>query len=518
LAGLVLALGALARTRLETAMNRRILIQVTAPAVVIGLLLFGACLASAWYINRLQVNLNQVLSGNVRSLEAAQELEIRVRQLRFHSYRYLLKPQPNLRKDIDDDHRRLKEALATARETANSPEERSCVRRIEEGYRKYHDEINQLLADLAAQGQPVDLEKLLEAHPIIYVVEPCQELLRLNHQAMLETNQESERVGSQARLALLLMGIGGPVSGLIIGYGIARGLSRSIYQLSVRVQDMANRLEQDVASVDVAADGDLGNLDKQLQLVVRRVEEVAERLQRHQREMLRAEQLSAVGQLAASVAHEIRNPLTSVKMLVDCGLRTQNRKPLTLDDLNVIHAEVVRLEQTVQGLLDFARPPAPQRHTCDLRAVVAQAVELVRARARQQMVDIEVASPEQALTAHVDRGQLCTVLVNLFLNALDAMPQGGRLHVRLEATGPDEARLAVSDTGAGIPPEMAGRLFVPFASSKATGTGLGLSICRRIVEEHDGRITAGNRPEGGARFTITLPAAAEERHAHSPGH
>jgi signal transduction histidine kinase len=502
----------------EVAMNRSILIQVTAPAVVIGLLLLGVCLASAAYINRLQKNLIQVLSGNVRSLEAAQELEIRVRQLRFHSYRYLLKPQPSLRKEIDNDHRHLQDALATARETANSPEERSCVRRIEQGYRKYHDEINQLVANLAAEGAPVDLEKLLEAHPINYVVQPCQELLSLNHKAMLETNQESERVGSQARLALLLMGLGGPVSGLIIGYGIARGLSRSIYQLSVRVQDMANRLEQDVASVDVAADGDLGNLDKQLQLVVRRVEEVAERLQRHQREMLRAEQLSAVGQLAASVAHEIRNPMTSVKLLVDSVLRTQNRKPLTLDDLNVIHAEVARVEQTVQGLLDFARPPAPQRHTCDLRPVVTQAVELVRARARQQRVEIEVTTPEQPLTTNVDGGQLGTVLVNLFLNALDAMPQGGQMHVRLEPAGPDEVRLSVTDTGAGIPPEMAGRLFVPFASSKATGTGLGLSISRRIIEEHDGRITAGNRPEGGARFTITLPAAVEESHAHSLSH
>ncbi len=112
------------------------------------------------------------------------------------------------------------------------------------------------------------------------------------------------------------------------------------------------------------------------------------------------------------------------------------------------------------------------------------------------------------MPAEVDRGQWHTVLVNLFFNALDAMPRGGRLEVALEAAA-DGVRLRVSDTGAGIPPEMQGRLFTPFASSKPTGTGLGLSISRRIVEEHGGRLVAENRPGGGACFTITLPAGTE---------
>jgi signal transduction histidine kinase len=340
---------------------------------------------------------------------------------------------------------------------------------------------------------------------------------------------------------MLLLGLGGPASGLIIGYGIARGLSRSIYQLSVRVQDVAQRLDSplpagngavDVASVSIRADGDLQSLDRQLQHVIRRVEEVGERLQRHQREMLRAEQLSAVGQLAASVAHEVRNPLTGIKLLVEAARRTPRRKALTAEDLEVIHGEVVRLEQTVQSFLDFARPPAPRRQACDLRDVIAQAADLVRARARQQGVALDVRGLAQPIPAEVDCGQLCTVLVNLFLNALDAMPTGGRLEVGLDR-GPEGNRVSVADTGPGLPPEMAGRLFTPFASTKPTGTGLGLSICRRVVEEHGGHITGGNRPEGGTRFTITLPApapvpsplveegqgggAAEESHANAAG-
>src|SRR5437667_12330683 len=104
-------------------------------------------------------------------------------------------------------------------------------------------------------------------------------------------------------------------------------------------------------------------------------------MQLQQREMLRAEQLAAVVQLAASVAHEVRNPLTSVKMLVELATRPRDSKPLTPSDLQVIHREVTRLERTVQGFLDFARLPSPKRSACDLREVLQEALALVQARA-----------------------------------------------------------------------------------------------------------------------------------------
>jgi signal transduction histidine kinase len=505
-------------------MDRRILIQVTAPAVVIGLALFGVCLVSAWIVNRLQTNMATILSQNVTSLEAAQELELTVRKLRFRCFRYLVDPnrvrdQPELETDLREADRAFRSALRQARQSAHTPEEGECLTQVEQGYASYRREFERLRR--AAVGPWADHRALADENPIHLVVQPCERFLVVNKAQMHRTRQDSEQVSRVLQLALLLLGLGGPASGLIIGYGVARGLSRSIHQLSVRVHDMARCLGQDVGllslpapagEVDVVPDGDVRHLDTNLQRVIARVREVAGELQRHQREMIRAQQLAAVGQLAASVAHEVRNPLMAIKMLVEAALRARNPRPFTPENLRIVHAEVVRLERTIQGFLDFARPPALVRQAGDLRELLAEAVTLVATRARQQKVQVEVRSPEGPVDACVDKGQLRQVLVNLLLNALDAMPGGGRLEVGLSRASARSACLTVRDTGPGLSPKIAGRLFTPFASTKETGTGLGLCICRRVVEEHGGQITGADHPAGGALFRVELPLVGQAIH------
>src|SRR5579885_390887 len=486
-------------------MNTHLLLRVTAPAVAVGLVLLGACLVSVRYIHRLQRNLADALSENVSSLQAAQEMEIRVRQLRFHALLYLMDPAPGRLALIEEDQERFEQALAQAWESADTPEEQELMQEIKARYADYRREQEGLRAAVQG-GQPItDPLQVADTHSLRHVIDPCHELFRINKERLAQAADDSQRVSHEGYLAMLVLGLAGPIGGLAIGFGMARAMKQSIYRLSVRVQDMAQRLNEKVASVNVVADGDIRSLDRQMQHIVHQVEAVAQRVQQQQHELLRAEQLSAVGQLAAGVAHEVRNPLTGIKLLVEAALRPNNPHPLDQEDLRVIHTEVARLEKTVQSFLDFARLPAPQKAPCDLREALWQARDLVRARARQQHVALAVETPEQPVVADVDRGQLGTVLVNLFLNALDALPGGGRLEARLEAPADGTARLAVCDSGTGIAPEVAGRLFTPFATTKPAGTGLGLSLSRRIIEEHGGAIRADNRPEGGACFTITLP-------------
>src|SRR6516165_776537 len=367
-------------------MNRRMLIQITAPTVIIGAVLFGACLASVWSINRLQANLAQILSENVTSLQAAQELEIQLRQLRFHSFLVVVEPSEKRRADVEQDHAGFEEAMKKVRKTANKANEKALVKQIENGYLRYRAELSD--GGTPATSRPPDLARWADAHPIRYLQKPCQELRRLNEDEMNNTALESEEVSRRAQTAMLLAGLLGPASGLIVGYGIARGLSRSIARLSVRLEDARAQLDQEVGSVKLSTESNLADLDRQLDRVVSRVREVAEQVQRQQQEMLRSEQLAAVGQLAASLAHEIRNPLTSIKMLVGAALKSPKTQALTADDMAVISKEVGRLEQTVQGLLDFARPAKAQKQPLDLRGVIGEAIDLVRVRARQQGVSL----------------------------------------------------------------------------------------------------------------------------------
>jgi signal transduction histidine kinase len=490
-------------------MNRKLFLRITIPSVIFGIVLFAACSLSIMYIHRLQANQADFLAQNVISLQAVQEMEIQVRQLRYHSFLYLLNPQPERLERIKSDQVLFEEALKAARGVSTTEAEKELLKTIEQTYEQYQKEQDQLI-QIAQEGPlPEAVYQIADKHPVKLVIVPCKQLLQINTEKMTASAEDSQRVSREGYLAMLFLGIAGPAGGIVVGYGVTRGLRRSIYQLSVRVQDLAHHLDQDVGSVSVVADGDLETLEAKMRFIVRKVEDAAKKIQEQQRELLRTEQLSQVGQLAAGVAHEIRNPLTGIKMLVEASLRPQSPRPLNLEDCQVILREVKRLEQTVQQFLNFARLPAPQIAHCDLRDIIRQAWELVRVRAQQQQVEPSFHMPAEPVIISADAGQLTTVMVNLFLNALDAMGTQGRLELHLAPAEQGKVRLRICDTGPGIPPEIQEKLFQPFATNKPHGTGLGLFLTGRILDEHGGNISANNRPEGGASFTITLPTHAD---------
>ena len=493
--------------------DRRILLQVTIPAVLVGLVFLAACLIGVWSINRLQVNRAILLTRNVRSLQAAQEMELCLRKLRLHSLLYVMDSSPARRETVEEANRQFLEAYRRAREAAHLPKERALLEKIEASYQRYRIALEQTHPTAPLKNASIgDYLRWADAHPVQHLLDACEELVQLNRETRAQLTAESEVVSDQGRAALLLAAVLGPVGGLISGFGVAWGLSRSMTRLSVRLRDIHAELDQEVGSVRLAGDTDLAQLDSRFEHVLQRVRDVVARMQEQQQEVLRAEQLAAVGQLAASIAHEVRNPLTSIKLLVSAALRARPAQTLTPEDLHVIHDEVSRLERKVQTLLDFARPPETVRRPCDLRQIVQRSLDLVQARVRQQGVQTEVDAPESPVQVDGDADQLTSVLVNLLLNALDVMPHGGRLSVALRGS-PDATgfcQLSVLDTGPGIAASVAGRLFTPFASTKPTGTGLGLSICRRVVQDHGGRVSGENRLEGGACFTITLPVHREE--------
>jgi hypothetical protein len=362
--------------------------------------MIGVCLASLWSISRLQANLNSILAENVTRLEAAADLEVKLRQLRFHTFMYVLDPSPNRQRLIDDDESGFESALAILRDSTTDPEERHLVEVISDGYSAYRFRLERSMAPMPEPRTREGFAEWADAHPVQPLIVPCQELMRRNRAAMEETAQESQRVSDRTRTAMTLLAVLGPFGGLVAGFGIARGLSRSIAQLRVQVEDVRAQLTEDVGTVRVKTDGGLIGLETEMGQVVSRVREVVEQAQRRERDALRAEQLAAVGQLAAGVAHEVRNPLMSMKLLTEAAIAGGE---FTADDLRVIHEQIGRLERTVTGLLDFARPTPPRRELNDLREIVKAAVDLVHGRADIQNVIIEVRPLSDRVAALVRR-------------------------------------------------------------------------------------------------------------------
>jgi PAS domain S-box-containing protein len=227
-----------------------------------------------------------------------------------------------------------------------------------------------------------------------------------------------------------------------------------------------------------------------------------------ERQLVRAEQMAAIGQVAAGVAHEIRNPLTSIKGLVQVNLREADARGLPAEDLRVIEHEVRRMERTLQTFLDFARPPKPDRRRLEPAAVIDRVYALVGGRARKQRVALRLLRPGEPVWLDGDQDQLQQLLLNLVLNALDAMPDGGAVEIDLRPPCDGHVELFVRDTGPGIAPHVLPKVFETFVSSKETGVGLGLPVSRRIAEDHGGSLTAYNLPDGGACFALRLPAPA----------
>lgn len=228
-----------------------------------------------------------------------------------------------------------------------------------------------------------------------------------------------------------------------------------------------------------------------------------------EKEAMRAQQMTTLAQLATGVAHEIRNPLTSVKMLVQANLAQLQKSELPSEDLQLVESEIRRIERSVNSLLDFARPAPAERKTVDLVEIIRRTRSLVGVRAESHAVDIEIDGLHSILV-FVDPEQLHQLFLNLSLNAIDAMPDGGRLrfHIRQQE---GEVVVETTDTGVGIEQEVLEKLFTPFVTTKPHGVGLGLGICQRIAEDQQGRLAGENLDSGGARFTLRLPRAAKDQ-------
>src|SRR5215472_1098897 len=250
---------------------------------------------------------------------------------------------------------------------------------------------------------------------------------------------------------------------------------------------------------------EIGDLGRDFNDMVAQLKASREEINRlHQTQMSRAEHFATLGELAAGLAHEIRNPLAGIAGVLDIVSPDLPPTSVAREVIEDAKQEAVQINRILTELLDTARPKAPQFRVTDIVGTAEHAVLFARQQAVTKRIHIEFEVKDVLPPLEHDPNQINQVLLNLLLNAIQSMDKAGTIRVSLEPED-DTVAITVADEGKGIAPENLPNLFRPFFTTKGHGTGLGLSLARRMVESHGGTITVESKLGEGARFTVLLP-------------
>lgn len=252
---------------------------------------------------------------------------------------------------------------------------------------------------------------------------------------------------------------------------------------------------------------------KKIEETATKLGETYAELQASMEQLRRADRLSALGELSAGLAHEIRNPLGSLEGAVAILRRSELPEKTRQEFSEMAEREVTRLKGLLTNFLEFARPQPPRRTSVEPGSLLESVSRLAGETAKMAGIRIRIES-SHARSIFVDAEQVRQVLLNLVLNAVQAMPSGGEIVLRSQQTN-DSVLLEVADQGIGIPEENLERVFNPFFTTRAGGTGLGLSIAYQIINRHEGHLSVSNNPDRGVTFTVVLPLPRPEGAASS---
>ncbi|HPZ10654.1 MAG TPA: ATP-binding protein [Candidatus Eremiobacteraeota bacterium] len=227
-------------------------------------------------------------------------------------------------------------------------------------------------------------------------------------------------------------------------------------------------------------------------------------MKEYQKQLIVSERMRSVGELAAGLAHEIKNPLSSIKSSVEVIEGSVNSDSPAGEFLGILLEETERLNKVVNSFLSFARPVKPELLPCKIEEVLEPVIKLLKPELKKNSVTVEKEIEKDLPEIYGDAQQLQQVFLNLSLNAIQAMPEGGRLSVKIMKSE-KYIKIDFLDTGVGIPEENMGKLFTPFFSTRKEGNGLGLAISYRIIENHKGEISVESRLSKGSCFSIKIP-------------
>jgi hypothetical protein len=333
-------------------------------------------------------------------------------------------------------------------------------------------------------------------------------------QVGLSLDQTREQLSRLRRSALVatLITLG------VVAIGIWLSLSVLVDRPLGKLVTVMARVERGdlSARAEVSTSDEIGQLARRLNEMISELHAAQQQLNTyHQEQLARADRLATIGEMAAAIAHEIRNPLTGIRGVLSVMSRDFPRHDPRQEIVRQTNQLIDRLNRSVEDILDYSRPSHPRLRSVLLDDIINPVLSLLDSEARKAGVNLSAEHAEGMISPmlNVDPQQIQQVLVNLVLNAIQATPPGGWIRIRTGLSNRDGKKhvsVEVEDTGQGMSAEAAEKAFHPFFSTKAQGTGLGLPIAKQLVEQHQGRIALASRPGNGTRVTVELPAGDAE--------
>ena len=474
---------------------------------------------SFWFTLRMNRFVTTIIDKDLVILKAAEELNTSLVMQKGYLTYFSRDGNVAWLEKLSDHDKDFRTFLAQAEKLTDQSEEKKTLELVKAKYLELSFLRDRIL-DLYKEGDQVEGFRLqLEARQLFFEIKDLTDALNTMHWSRINRARTEllSNAGNLARLSLIGVGVA-----VLLGTLLALVLFRQILQ-PIRL------LAREAVSSDQPPAGlsnEVQSLREGIHHLKDDVDEAQSQLRVSQKHLIEASKLASVGRLAAGVAHSIRNPLTSVKMRLFSLERTLQLTQVHQDDFKVISEEIRHIDNIVRNFLEFSRRPKLRVEPVSPSDVVDQALTLLSHRLESYGVRVKLNRPSRLPKARVDPEQLKEVLVNLMVNACEALAPGpdkvpprpgadrGLITItESRAQDPESGRvlvIRVQDNGPGIPEGIMDRVFEPFFTTKDEGTGLGLSIATRIIEEHEGRLDLESGPGQGAAFIISLLEADED--------
>jgi signal transduction histidine kinase len=382
----------------------------------------------------------------------------------------------------------------------HSPEVTARLNDLKRQTEKYQDALSRLLT-LDANSKRLSAERDDAIRTGQELVATVSGIITLTSRNLTENTKVAFGQIAMTKILLFVLIAGGPPIAILLAFVFIRDLTKPVNALLTATRrlkggDLDHRIE---------------GLKDEFGELATSFNEMSGSLKEQMQKMQQTEQMVVVGKLAAGLGHEVKNPLAGIKAAASLLSEELTLKEEDKALFSQIVEEVGRLEALMKGFLNFAKPPAPQWESVNINGLIDATADFYLQSGRSPFpesggIEISKDLDDRVPPTMADPMQIRQVFLNLFLNAVDAMANKGTLFVETRYDAPtDSIRIAVRDSGKGIPPERMDKIFQPFFTTKSKGTGLGLAICKQLVEQHGGSIHAGNNPGGGALFRIVLP-------------